>query len=68
MASQPSAEGKPRKARYTIDFDVEVLKALRHFAIDLEVDASDIVKYLVARVVENSDLRREVERDLMRRK
>lgn len=61
MASQPSAESKPRKARYTIDFDIEVLKALKHLAVDLEVDASDIVKYLVARVTENSDLRREIE-------
>ena len=68
MSSQPSAESKPRKARYTIDFDVEVLKALKHLAVDLEVDASDIVKYLVARAVGDNELRREVERDLTRQK
>jgi hypothetical protein len=68
MAGQPSNESKPRKARYTIDFEVEALKALKHLAVDLEVDASDIVKYLVARVVKDNKLRQEVEQDLARQK
>lgn len=66
MAGSPPPIEKPRKARYTIDFEVETLKALKHFAVDLEVDASDILKYLVARVTEDGEWRREVEREFTR--
>ena len=66
MAGSPPPIEKPRKVRYTIDFEVEALKALKHLAVDLEVDASDILKYLVSRVTEDGEWRREVERELTR--
>ena len=53
MPSSTDPQPKARKSRYTIDFDVEALKALKHLAIDLEVDASDILKYIVTRALED---------------
>ena len=61
VSPSSSERAKSRKSRYSIDFDVETLKSLKHFAVDLEVDASDILKYLVARIAEDGDWRREVE-------
>lgn len=67
MPSSADPQPKARKSRYTIDFDVDALKALKHLAVDLEVDASDILKYLVARVVDDERLRGEVEQALGRK-
>jgi len=60
---QPSgrSSGKPRlRSRYTIDLEARQRRALKLFALDLDADASEVVRSLLSMLQDSAEVRAEV--------